>query len=81
MTARCSQRPSCSPPATSAPWTQRRERRPAGTPEAILRRLHEAPAAALRGPEMQPRLQATALTVEAQPLAQWPAYLRAEAYK
>lgn len=56
-------------------------RRHAGTPEAIPRRLHDASAAALRAPEMQPRLQAMALTVEAQPLAQWPAHLRAEADK
>ncbi|MCK8786270.1 tripartite tricarboxylate transporter substrate binding protein [Roseomonas sp. NAR14] len=51
---------------------------PAGTPEPILRRLNEAAAAALRAPDMQPRLQAMAVTPEARPMAEWPAYFRAE---
>jgi tripartite-type tricarboxylate transporter receptor subunit TctC len=50
---------------------------PAGTPEPILRRLSAACAAALRAPDMQPRLQAMAVTPEAQPLESWPAYFRA----
>jgi tripartite-type tricarboxylate transporter receptor subunit TctC len=54
---------------------------PAGTPEPILRRLNAACAAALRAPELQPRLQSMALTVEAQPFEQWPAYARAESDK
>lgn len=78
MTARRSQRRSCSPSAPSRLAATTRERSPAGTPEAVLRRLSEASAAALRAPEMQPRLAAMALTVEAQPLARCPAYLRAE---
>jgi tripartite-type tricarboxylate transporter receptor subunit TctC len=51
---------------------------PAGTPEAILRRLNAACAAALRAPDMQPRLQAMAVTPEARPFEEWPAYFRAE---
>ncbi|MCQ4159286.1 tripartite tricarboxylate transporter substrate binding protein [Roseomonas sp. GC11] len=54
---------------------------PAGTPEPILRRLNAACAAALRAPEMQPRLQSMAVTVEAQPIEAWPAYARAESDK
>jgi tripartite-type tricarboxylate transporter receptor subunit TctC len=54
---------------------------PAGTPEPILRRLNAACAAALRAPEMQPRLQAMAVTPEAQALEAWPAYFRAESDK
>ncbi len=54
---------------------------PAGTPEPILRRLNQASAAALRAPEMQPRLAAMGLDVEAQPLDAWPAYFRREADK
>ena len=51
---------------------------PADTPEAILRRLRAACVAALRAPEMQPRLQAMAVTPEARPPEAWPAYFRAE---
>ena len=54
---------------------------PAGTPEPILQRLNAACAAALRAPDMQPRLQAMAVTPEAQPLEAWPAYFRAESDK
>lgn len=54
---------------------------PAGTPEAILHRLNAACAAALRAPEMQPRLQTMAVTPEPQPLEAWPAYFRAESDK
>ncbi|HYZ31851.1 MAG TPA: tripartite tricarboxylate transporter substrate binding protein [Crenalkalicoccus sp.] len=54
---------------------------PAGTPEPILRRLNAACAATLRAPEMQPRLQAMAVTPEAQALEAWPAYFRAESDK
>jgi tripartite-type tricarboxylate transporter receptor subunit TctC len=54
---------------------------PAGTPEPILRRLNDACAAALRAPDMQPRLQSMAVTREAQPLEAWPAYFRAESDK
>ena len=49
--------------------------------EPILRRLNAACVAALRAPEMQPRLQAMAVTPEAQPLEAWPAYFRAESDK
>ncbi len=51
---------------------------PAGTPEPILRRLNEACTAALRAADVQPRLEALAVTPQAQPLAAWPAYLAAE---
>jgi len=54
---------------------------PAGTPEPILRRLNAACIAALRSPDMQPRLQAMAVTPEAQPIEAWPAYFRAESDK
>ena len=54
---------------------------PVGTPEAILRRLNDASAAALRAPDMAPRLAAMALSVEARPFAEWPAYFRSEADK
>lgn len=51
---------------------------PAGTPEPILRRLNEACTAALRAPELAPRLEALAVTPQGQPLAAWGAYLAAE---
>ena len=54
---------------------------PAGTPALILGRLNAACAAALRAPDMQPRLQAMAVAPEAQPLEAWPAYFRAESDK
>src|SRR3712207_6223430 len=54
---------------------------PAGTPASILQRLNAACAAALRAPDMQPRLQAMAVTPEAQPLEAWPAYAKAESDK
>jgi tripartite-type tricarboxylate transporter receptor subunit TctC len=54
---------------------------PAGTPEPILQRLNAACAAALRAPDLEPRLQAMAVTPEAQPLGAWPAYSRAESDK
>ena len=54
---------------------------PAGTPAPILQKLNAACAAALRAPDMQPRLQAMAVTPEAQPLEAWPAYFRAESDK
>lgn len=54
---------------------------PADTPEPILQRINAACAAALRAPDMQPRLQAMAVTAEAQPLGAWPAYFRAESDK
>ncbi|MCX8133757.1 MAG: tripartite tricarboxylate transporter substrate binding protein [Roseococcus sp.] len=54
---------------------------PAGTPEPLLRRLNAAATAALRAPDMQPRWQQMALTVEAQPLEAWPEYFRAESDK
>lgn len=41
---------------------------PAGTPAPVLQRLNAACAAALRVPDMQPKLQAMAVTPEAQPL-------------
>lgn len=54
---------------------------PAGTPEPILRRLNAASAAALRAPDLQPRLQAMAVTPEAQPFEAWPAYAGRESEK
>jgi tripartite-type tricarboxylate transporter receptor subunit TctC len=54
---------------------------PAGTPAPILQKLNAACAAALRAPDMQPKLQAMAVTPEAQPLEAWPAYFRAESDK
>ncbi len=51
---------------------------PAGTSAPVLQRLNAACAAALRAPDMQPRLQGMAVTPEAQPLEAWPAYFRAE---
>lgn len=51
---------------------------PAGTPEPILRRLNEACTAALRAPELAPRLEALAVTPQGQPLAAWGGYLAAE---
>jgi tripartite-type tricarboxylate transporter receptor subunit TctC len=54
---------------------------PAGTPAPVLQRLNAACAAALRAPDMQPKLQAMAVTPEAQPLEAWPAYFRAESDK
>jgi tripartite-type tricarboxylate transporter receptor subunit TctC len=54
---------------------------PAGTPEALLRAINAAAAAALRAPDMQARWQSMALTVEAQALDAWPAYFRAESDK
>jgi tripartite-type tricarboxylate transporter receptor subunit TctC len=54
---------------------------PAGTPEPVLQRLNAACVAALRAPDMQPRLQQMAVTPEAQPLEAWPAYFRAESDK
>lgn len=54
---------------------------PAGTPAPVLQRLNAACAAALRVPDMQPKLQAMAVTPEAQPLEAWPAYFRAESDK
>lgn len=51
---------------------------PAGTPEPILRRLNEACTAALRAPELAPRLEALAVTPQGQPLAAWGEYLAAE---
>jgi len=54
---------------------------PAGTPEPILRRLNAVCAAAPRASDMQPRLQAMAVTPEAQPLEAWPAYAKAESDK
>ena len=54
---------------------------PAGTPAPVLQKLNGACAAALRAPEMQPKLQAMAVTPEAQSLEAWPAYVRAESDK
>jgi tripartite-type tricarboxylate transporter receptor subunit TctC len=54
---------------------------PAGTPEPILSRLNAACAAALRAPDMLPRLQSMAVTAEPQPMEAWPAYFRAESDK
>ena len=54
---------------------------PAGTPTPILQKLNAACAAALRAPDMQPKLQAMAVTPEAQPLEAWPTYFRAESDK
>ena len=54
---------------------------PAGTPALILQKLNAACAAALRAPDMQPRLQSMAVTAEARPLEAWPAYARAESDK
>jgi tripartite-type tricarboxylate transporter receptor subunit TctC len=54
---------------------------PAGTPEPILSRLNAACTAALRAPDMQPRLQSMAVTAEPQPMEAWPAYFRAESDK
>jgi tripartite-type tricarboxylate transporter receptor subunit TctC len=51
---------------------------PAGTPEPVLRRLNDTCTAALRAPDMQPRLQQMAVTPEAQSLEAWPAYFRTE---
>jgi tripartite-type tricarboxylate transporter receptor subunit TctC len=54
---------------------------PAGTPQPILERLNAASRAALRAPEIQPRLDALAVTAETRPLAEWPAYAAAESAK
>lgn len=54
---------------------------PAGTPEPILRRLNAACAAALRAPDLQPRLRSMAVTPEAQPIEAWASYARAESEK
>ena len=51
---------------------------PAGTPPAILERLNAASRAALRAPDMQPRLDALAVTPETRPLAEWAEYAAAE---
>lgn len=54
---------------------------PAGTPQPILERLNAASRAALRAPDMQPRLDALAVTAETRPLAEWAEYAAAESAK
>lgn len=54
---------------------------PAGTPPAILERLNAASRAALRAPDLQPRLDALAVTAETRPLAEWSGYAAAESAK
>jgi tripartite-type tricarboxylate transporter receptor subunit TctC len=54
---------------------------PAGTPEAIIRRLHQATAAAVRAPEVRERMDAAGLITLAEPPGAWPAYLAAEVAK
>ena len=51
---------------------------PAGTPDAILRRLHQATVAAFANPEVQKRLAALAVTPAVGRLEDWPAYITAE---
>lgn len=51
---------------------------PAATPQPILRRLNAVAAAALRAPDMAPRWQAMGVTVQAQPIEEWPASFQAE---
>jgi tripartite-type tricarboxylate transporter receptor subunit TctC len=51
---------------------------PAGTPQPILERLNAASRAALRAPDMQPRLDALAVTAETRPLSEWAEYAVAE---
>ena len=54
---------------------------PAGTPPAILERLNASSRAVLTAPESKPRLDALAVTPEARPIGEWPAYLAAESAK
>ena len=54
---------------------------PAGTPQPLLQTLNAACRAALTAPDMKPRLDALAVTPEAQPLAEWPPYLAAESHR
>jgi tripartite-type tricarboxylate transporter receptor subunit TctC len=51
---------------------------PAGTPEPILRRLHQATAAAFANPEVQERLAALAVSPAVGRVEDWPAYITAE---
>jgi len=51
---------------------------PAGTAPALLERMNAAAAAALRAPDMAPRLEALAVTPATMSVAQWPAYLAEE---
>jgi tripartite-type tricarboxylate transporter receptor subunit TctC len=54
---------------------------PAGTPQPILERLNAASRAALRAPDLQPRLDALAVTAETRPLGEWAQYAAAESAK
>ena len=54
---------------------------PAGTPPAILRKLHAAAGRALATPAMQERLTALAITPNVQPPEAWAAYQAAESAK
>ncbi len=54
---------------------------PANTPDAIIRRLHAATAAAVRVPEVKEKIDAAGLITLAEPPEAWPAYLAAEVAK
>jgi tripartite-type tricarboxylate transporter receptor subunit TctC len=51
---------------------------PAGTPEPILRRLHEATAAAFAAPDMREKLNVLAVAPAISALESWPAHFAAE---
>jgi tripartite-type tricarboxylate transporter receptor subunit TctC len=51
---------------------------PAGTPEPIMRRLHQATAAAFAKPEVQKLLAALAVSPAVGRLEDWPTYITAE---
>lgn len=51
---------------------------PAGTPEAVVRKLAGASAAALQAPEVKARLEAAGITILAEGPEQWPGYFARE---
>ena len=51
---------------------------PAGTPEAVVRKLAAASAAALQAPEVKARLEAAGITILAEGPEQWPGYFARE---
>ena len=54
---------------------------PAGTPEAIIRRLYAATAAAVRAPEVKEKIDAAGLITLAEPPEAWAPYMAAEVAK
>lgn len=54
---------------------------PAGTPDAVVRKLHAASAAALRTPEVKEKLDAAGITILAEAPGQWPGYFQKEVGK